>query len=123
MKTPEEKRAYSREYMKKYNATEKGKEYNRAHKKAWREAGNRKPEKRQMTKEYREIIINFCLERDGPLCQSCGQTLAETEIGINHIIPAALGGTNTMGNINLVHRSCNSSVGNIIRQQLRDTNL
>ena len=44
MKTEEERRKH-REYMRRYNATEKGAIYNRQHVKKWRE---RNPEKRKI---------------------------------------------------------------------------
>ncbi len=120
MQTLEEKRKRQREYMRKYNATEKGKEYNRSHVKAWREAGNRKPEKRCISREWQETIITFLLERDGTLCQLCKTELAlsDRKPSINHILPVALGGPNRMDNLNLVHKHCNDAQMLEIRQKV-----
>ena len=114
--TKEEKQKYHREYMRKYNATEKGKAYNRDHKKKWRDEGNRKPEKRQCSNEYREAIIDFLIERDGTLCGICGSSLLEHKISIDHIIPHALGGPNKISNYRAVHLSCNYRAGVKVRK-------
>jgi 5-methylcytosine-specific restriction endonuclease McrA len=115
-KTLAERREYQREYMRKYNASEKGAEYNRRHVKEWRDKGNRKPEKRRMTREYREIILGFLLERDGHICALCNETLVESRLSIDHIIPHALGGENKMENLRAVHFICNASRGTETRK-------
>lgn len=106
MKTLEEKRKYQREYMRKYNATEKGKAKNYAHVKKWRAAGNRKPEKRQCSGEWRQMIMSFLLDRDGPNCMLCHKPL-DGKITIDHIIPVIQGGPHTMNNVQLAHQKCN----------------
>ena len=105
--TLEEKRKRNREYMRKYNATEKGKAKNKAHVKKWRDAGHRKAEKRQVSSEYREAIIDFLIERDGTICGMCGESLLEHKMAIDHIVPHALGGPNKLSNYRVVHASCN----------------
>lgn len=110
-KTKEEEKLYRREYMKKYNASEKGKAYNAAHVKAWRAAGNRKPEKRNPAKEYRETIVDFLVNRDGLVCALCNQIMIDEKMEIDHIIPRALGGANKMSNLRMVHAFCNRSSG------------
>ncbi|MEB3338222.1 MAG: HNH endonuclease, partial [Leptolyngbyaceae bacterium] len=51
----------------------------------------------------------YIFERDRYQCQSCGQTNAETELNVDHIIPLALGGANDISNFQTLCRSCNQA--------------
>ncbi len=65
----------------------------------------------QSGKEYREAIITFLFERDGPTCDECGRSLLTWggPIDIDHIVPRAKGGLNRLDNFQLLHKSCNSA--------------
>ena|SRR3990167_6327121 len=119
MKTLEEKRKYRREYMREYNKTSHGKLYNQTHSRKWR-IKNKKPRNKnrgQRTTEYRAILVDFLLKRDGMNCGFCKEPLAGLQVHIDHTIPLALGGSNTMENIRLAHAKCNYSSGVRIRRQ------
>lgn len=117
-KTKEEQRKYNREYMRKYNSTEKGKAYNRKHIKEWRKK-TKKPhgERPQRLREYREVIVDFLIKRDGYICGFCKKSLDDSKVHIDHIIPIALGGPNTMENIRLAHAECNLAASLAIRKE------
>jgi 5-methylcytosine-specific restriction endonuclease McrA len=106
-------------YMRKYNSTEKGGNYNRKHIKDWRKKhkgirhGNRPT---QLSAEYRESIIYFLVDRDGWNCCFCGKPVKYEDIGIDHKIPVMLGGVNRMKNLRISHRGCNQKEGNKIRK-------
>lgn len=116
----EEKRRKKREYMREYNKTEKGKAYNRSHTKSWKKRNPTKVKsnRKNMTQSYREILIDFLVRRDGFICGICNQSLENSKIEINHIIPVALGGKDVMENINLAHPNCNSLHGLEVRRQI-----
>lgn len=107
----------SKEYMRKYNATPKGAAYNRKHIKEWRKRTKTPHSNRNITKGYRNIIIDYLIKRDGLICGICKQSLENSKIHINHIIPVALGGQDIMDNVNLAHEKCNISQSNDIRKQ------
>ena len=120
MKTLEEKRQYQREYMRKYNKTEKGKAYNVSHVKEYRKKVPYKPHgnRKHRSSEYREIIIDFLVRKNGLVCGFCGDTLENSEIHIDHIHPVALGGKNIMENLRLSHPKCNLAGAVQIRKQI-----
>lgn len=84
-------------------------ECNRKRVKEWRKKNPTVPhgKRKSMSAEYREIIITALTERDGFSCGMCGDTLEGTSIHIDHIIPVALGGANTLTNVRLTHSKCN----------------
>lgn len=49
------------------------------------------------------------MERDGFACVECG---ADQDLTLDHIIPWSHGGPDTVGNLRVLCRSCNSSRGN-----------
>lgn len=106
--------------MRKYYAKYPAK--NRDHVHDWRNkhANKNKPHGNRIhtTHTYREAIINFCLERDGSLCQLCLKPLVMEYVSIDHKIPVALGGLHRMNNLRLAHATCNSSAGLVVRQQV-----
>lgn len=52
-------------------------------------------------------------ERDGGVCQLCGEPIADPkQRSIDHIIPISRGGTHEPANVQLAHRVCNSRKGN-----------
>ena len=56
--------------------------------------------------DYKAII-----ERDKKRCQICGKQIRKVDYSFDHIIPLSLGGAHSQENLQLTHRSCNSSRG------------
>ena len=54
--------------------------------------------------------ISICIERQDGKCGICGDQLAG-EIHIDHIIPRALGGPDTLDNLQAAHAVCNLRKG------------
>jgi len=52
-------------------------------------------------------VRRYVFERDHLQCQSCGKTLLETDLTIDHIIPLARGGKNDISNLQTLCRHCN----------------
>ena len=100
--------------MRKYNATAKGGAYNRAHVKEWRKRnpgrshGNRTNSR---TGEYRAILIDWLLRRDGLICGICKLSLEGSKIELDHIEAVACGGPHIMENMQLAHPKCNIRKG------------
>ena len=114
MRTKEQNRIY----MRKYNATKKGAEYNRKHSKDWRNK-NKKPhgKRKNISAGWRDIIVDFLIKRDGLICGICKDSLEGSKFHIDHIQPVALGGLDTMENVQLTHPKCNIGQAMKIRQQ------
>lgn len=65
----------------------------------------------KMRREYnnmRDILLLTLAERDGLYCRLCKST---DHITIDHIIPIANGGINTLSNLQILCKSCNSRKG------------
>ncbi len=60
----------------------------------------RKELNKNRSKTYREIVA-----RDGEKCATCGVT---ENLCIDHFVPLSRGGTNIIGNLRLLCRTCNS---------------
>ena len=120
MKSIEEHRKLRREYMRKYNATEKGAEYNRQHVKTWRQITKspRSKTRPQTSVLYRNAIIDFLFKRDGTICDLCHLEIYNKNFHIDHKIPWALGGPSTLENFRLVHDKCNLVDAIDIRSQI-----
>ncbi len=53
------------------------------------------------------------LARDGLVCQLCGNPIRyQSNIAIDHIIPVSKGGPDTLDNLRVAHRFCNSRRNN-----------
>lgn len=119
MSTEEEKKK-RREYMRQYNQTEKGKSYNRKHAHEWRKKtkAKRSPTRKSQSNSYRNAIIDFLIKRDGMICGICNESLEGSLLHINHVIPYALGGLDTLDNFNLSHPKCNIQQGILIRKEV-----
>jgi 5-methylcytosine-specific restriction endonuclease McrA len=61
-------------------------------------------------REYRELVVQFLLLRDGNICAYCHTPLADKLkfVVIDHTIALIDGGTNTIDNIRLLHKDCNA---------------
>lgn len=63
---------------------------------------------------YRNLRnVLYLLEQQKGRCAACGEWLPEerSEVHVDHIIPAAKGGTNDLRNLQLLHRVCNQRKG------------
>lgn len=110
-----------REYMRKYNSTDTGKEYNRKHSKEWRKKNKIPHSKNRINTgtSIRNAVIDFLLKRDGYYCGICTKPLDTNTLHINHIVPSAIGGPDTLENFNLTHPACNMAQANDIRKQVK----
>lgn len=114
------KRKAHRNYMRRYNETPGGREYNRQHAKDYRKAHpgcshGKRPT--SISAEYREAIVYFLIDRDGLKCQICGEPILNyIEIGVDHKNPVMLGGKNRIENLRLAHRTCNQKDGLRVRK-------
>lgn len=50
-------------------------------------------------------------ERDGGICQICGDHVSSDDFTLDHIVPLSAGGPHTETNLRIAHRSCNSRLG------------
>jgi 5-methylcytosine-specific restriction endonuclease McrA len=69
-----------------------------------REARIKRPSNSKI-KVYRKKLI----ARDGTLCKFCFQYMPIKDRTIDHIIKLSDGGTNSMENLRLMHRSCHTA--------------
>ena len=70
---------------------------------------------RPNSKDYRRIrkaVRAAVIERDQSTCYICLRRLLPSEITLDHVRPCSKGGTNSMGNLRVACRSCNSRKGN-----------
>lgn len=106
---PAKKLAYQREYNER---TDYARKYYLAHKDRWSQSC-RKSKENDTGRKYREMVNNLLIQRDGNLCQLCGEVLEpEKEVlHIDHIIPRCMGGTHEAHNLRLVHAPCNLTRG------------
>ena len=63
--------------------------------------------RKEFCAKTRQLFVDLVL-RDGPICKHCG---ANTNLTVDHIQPVQWGGTNDMGNLQLLCRNCNSRKG------------
>lgn len=73
--------------------------------------------RKSISSGYRDIIVDFLIKRDGLICGICKKSMEGSIFHIDHIIPVALGGVDTMENVQLTHPKCNMSQSNLIRKQ------
>lgn len=92
----------------------------RAKVKEWRKRNPGRPHgnRHNISSGWRNIILDFLVKRDGFVCGLCKESLDGAAIHINHIIPVALGGLDTMENVNLTHASCNIKDGQRIKSEM-----
>lgn len=91
---------------------------------ASRRSGRAQRRRRERKLTYKSIPLNALIERDGGICQICGEPIDATDgwfderdvfhIGrnyptVDHIIPLMRGGDNTWDNVQLAHLHCNSA--------------
>ena len=84
--------------------------------KNWRRINKRKQNRKHTTESYRSIILDALIKRDGFKCGICKQSLENSKIHFDHIIPVALGGLDILENIQLTHPKCNMDQANGIRK-------
>lgn len=105
--------------MRKYNATEKGRAYNRQHIKDYFKKNPEKRKKsrgcRAIAQEWRESIIHYLADRDGWNCYYCAKSVDYKDVSIGHKVAVCLGGRNRLENFVLCHKFCNWSDGSKAR--------
>jgi hypothetical protein len=69
----------------------------------------RKDKERLFSTEQRRILWNTDEER---LCKKCGDPVTWGDFTVDHIKPFSKGGETKLHNAAIMHRSCNSSIGN-----------
>jgi 5-methylcytosine-specific restriction endonuclease McrA len=52
-------------------------------------------------------VRDYVYRRDDYRCQSCGASVTETKLSIDHIIPLAIGGSNDLSNLQTLCLPCN----------------
>lgn len=75
---------------------------------------NRRSRPRFTTREK-----NALFSEQGPYCNGCGRRYAKKDLTVDHIIPLAHGGTERLGNLQLLCGNCNSIKGTGTQQELR----
>lgn len=61
---------------------------------------------------YRKIVLEALLKRDGEICSLCGNPFSITSpFELDHIIPACSGGKDKLENLQLAHHICNIKKG------------
>ena len=87
--------------------------------KEWRKKnkGPHSKKRKGISQGYRDIVVDFLIKRDGLVCGICKTTILDTNFHIDHILPVALGGLDTMENVQLAHSSCNIGQSHAIRKQ------
>ena len=93
-------------------------------KRATGRSGRARRRRRERKLEYKQIPLAALIERDGGICQLCGEPVDQTDgyfdiyglfhVGrnyqtVDHIIPLTRGGDNTWDNVQLAHQHCNSA--------------
>jgi hypothetical protein len=78
----------------------------------WYRARGIDPEKRRdpLPKWLRRAVI----ERDGLMCQLCGDPVAEDDVHIDHRYPRSRGGSDSLENLQVTHSACNLAKGTTI---------
>lgn len=61
-----------------------------------------------LTEHFTDLEFDALVNLSGHKCVACGKTEDECELSADHIIPLSRGGTNTIDNIQILCRSCNS---------------
>jgi len=56
--------------------------------------------------DYRGMLVEVLMQRDGDNCGICGEPL-RGRISIDHILPRCRGGLSTADNLQLAHLKCN----------------
>jgi len=57
------------------------------------------------------VTTSQIYERDNGICGICGLFVEQEVVTLDHIIPLSLGGSHIATNLQIAHRSCNSSKG------------
>jgi hypothetical protein len=80
----------------------------------WDEYAGRLLKQRKLTSEWhraRRQMLPIVLDRDGYICQICGEPVLPEELSLDHVYPKSRGGAHTKENLRVVHRCCNSRKG------------
>lgn len=96
-KNRERHRAYQKEYYRKNKA-----------KKLATSASYRRKTSRLENSDYRVMLMNMLLQRDGNICGICKKHISSMEeTSVDHIMPRCMGGDHRASNLQMSHRQCN----------------
>lgn len=59
------------------------------------------------TSDWRGVVLDQLIERDGEMCYLCGKDLERNEMQIDHIIPVSLYGEHVFSNLAISCDACN----------------
>lgn len=74
-------------------------------------AKNQRRRAAKMSVVVEHVLPSDIYTRDGGMCKLCGLSVRKDEMTLDHIIPISKGGPHVSSNLQLAHRSCNSSKG------------
>jgi hypothetical protein len=80
----------------------------------WESIAGRFIKRRRMGTEWhraRPTVLVEVIERDGFICQICGEPVSEDELSLDHIYPKSKGGPHVPENLRVAHKRCNSKKG------------
>lgn len=69
-------------------------------------------EQRKYTRSISRDVMLKVVRRDSQTCQKCFEIVKDNEVEFDHVIPFSRGGTSTVDNLRLVHRTCNRKKSN-----------
>lgn len=110
-KNPEKARKHLREYRKSRPAWTRLQKYLRRMR-----CGDGQVDKQHLNKEFEGLVIEK-LKGQNYKCVYCGVDIKEN-FSIDHIIPLSKGGTNEIGNIDLVCKPCNTKKGTRSKERM-----
>lgn len=73
----------------------------------WEPVTKAETAKRGASARHRKASREALIERDGTDCWFCGRHMADDDRTIEHLVPQAAGGRNTLANYALAHARCN----------------
>ena len=83
----------------------------------WNGTGGRR--NRRSRPKFTTREKNALFSEQGPYCNGCGRRYAKKDLTVDHIIPLAHGGTERLGNLQLLCGNCNSIKGTGTQQELK----
>ena len=82
--------------------------------------GGGKRERRPRNARERNLLIRSIAERDGWVCMYCGRVLTPETATVEHIVPLAGNGLDSLRNLTLACASCNNEAGHLSARQKLD---
>lgn len=79
----------------------------------------------RLNTQRRRRAIKALIERDGLACCFCGHRIpldapenSPLQMTIEHCVPVAKGGSNSLSNLKLAHHHCNLKAGRFLERQM-----